>query len=102
MAIKTFTQMLPSRFGDLDYLRDCERTVGREINRVNGLLDRLQMLSAPPRQPMEPLDVTVPLDNTLSLIKPKLEAQGITLRPITKGIYRQVLGNWSSFFSTCA
>jgi len=95
VAIKTFTQMLPSRFGDLDYLRDYERTVGREINRVEGLLDRLQMLSSPSRQLMEPLDVTVPLDDTLSLIKPKLEARGIILRPLKQGIYRQVLGNAS-------
>src|SRR5262245_14018718 len=93
VAIKTFTQMLPSKFGDLDYLRDYERTLGREIHRVEGLLDRLQMLSSPSRQPMEPLDVTVPLDNTLSLIKPRLEAQGITLRPLNNGTYRQILGN---------
>src|SRR5215831_14900370 len=95
VAIKTFTQMLPSKFGDLDYLRDYERTVGREINRVEGLLDRLQMLSSPSRLPMEPIDVTVPLDDTLSLIKPKLVAHGITLRPLKHGIYRQILGNAS-------
>src|SRR5262245_63283631 len=49
VAIKTFTQMLPSKFGDLDYLRNYERTLGREINRVEGLLDRLQMMSSPSR-----------------------------------------------------
>src|SRR5262245_41104435 len=61
VAIKTFTQML-SKFRDLDYFPDDRRTLGREINRVEGLLDRLQMLSTPFRQPMEPIDVTVPLD----------------------------------------
>src|SRR5215470_4164855 len=95
VAIKTFTQMLPSKFGDLDYLRNYERTLGREINRVEGLLDRLQMMSSPSRQPMEPIDVTVPLDDTLSLIKPKLEKRGVTLRPVKQGIYRQILGNTS-------
>ena len=93
VAIKTFTQMLPSKFGDLDYLRNYERTLSREINRVEGLLDRLQMMSSPSRQPMEPIDVTVPLDDTLSLIKPKLEERGVTLRPVKQGIYRQILGN---------
>ena len=93
VAIKTFTQMLPSKFGDLDYLRNYERTLGREINRVEGLLDRLHMMSSPSRQPMEPIDVTVPLDDTLSLIKPKLEERGVTLRPVKQGIYRQILGN---------
>src|SRR5215467_1304977 len=95
VAIKTFTQMLPSKFGDPDFMRDYERTLGREINRVEGLLDRLHMMSSPSRQPMEPIDVTVPLDDTLSLIKPKLEARGVTLRPVKQGIYRQILGNAS-------
>ena len=93
VAIKAFTQMLPNRFGDPDFMRDFSRTVGREINRVEGLLDRFQMLSTASRQPMEPVDIMVPLGDTLSLIRPKLEAQGITLRPVTKGVYRQVLGN---------
>jgi PAS domain S-box-containing protein len=102
VAIKTFPQMLPSKFGDLEFLHNCERTVGREINRVEGLLDRLQMLSSPSRQPMESLDVTVPLDDTLSLIKPKLEALGITLRPLKQGIYRQILGNAYQLEQLCA
>jgi signal transduction histidine kinase len=37
--------------------------------------------------------VTIPLDDTLSLIKPKLEERGVTLRPVKQGIYRQILGN---------
>ena len=62
---------------------------------MEGLLDRFQVLSTASRQSMEPVDIMIPLGDTLPLIGPKLEAQGITLRPITSGIYRQVLGNSS-------
>ncbi len=93
VSIKAFTQLLPSRFDDPEFRQNCARVVGREINRMDDLLDRFRMLSTASRQPMEAVDVVVPLDDTLSLIQPQLEARGITLRRVTPGPYRPVLGN---------
>ena len=95
VSIKAFTQLLPSRFDDPEFRQNCARVVGREINRMDDLLDRFRMLSTASRQPMEAVDVVVPLDDTLSLIQPQLEARGITLRRVTPGPYRPVLGNAS-------
>jgi PAS domain S-box-containing protein len=95
VSIKAFTQLLPSRFDDPEFRQNCARVVGREINRMDDLLDRFRMLSTASRQPMEAVDVVVPLDDTLSLIQPQLEGRGITLRRVTPGPYRPVLGNAS-------
>jgi PAS domain S-box-containing protein len=95
VSIKAFTQLLPSRFDDPEFCQNCARVVGREINRMDDLLDRFRMLSTASRQPMEAVDVVVPLDDTLSLIQPQLEGRGITLRRVTPGPYRPVLGNAS-------
>jgi PAS domain S-box-containing protein len=95
VSIKAFTQLLPSRFDDPEFRQNCARVVGREINRMEDLLDRFRMLSTASRQPMEAVDVLVPLDDTLSLIQPQLEGRRITLRRVTTGPYRPVLGNAS-------
>jgi len=93
VAIKTFTQLLPSRFNDASFRDDFSRVVGHGIVRVEDLLDRLQMLSSASRQPMEPVDVTVPLGETLDLLQPRLEACRIALRRVGEGTPRKVLGN---------
>ena len=95
VSIKTFAQMLPSRFDDPKYRQDFTRVVGREINRMDELLDRFRILSMASRQPMDPVDIMVPLEDTLSLVQPQLEARGVALRRVTRGPHRPVLGNSS-------
>jgi PAS domain S-box-containing protein len=95
VAIKTFTQLLPSRFNDASFRESFSRVAGREIARVDELLDRFRMLSTASRQPMEPVDVTVPLRDTLELLQPRLEEGRIALRRVGEDTPRQVLGNAS-------
>ena len=93
VAIKTFTQLLPSRFNDASFRDNFSRVAGREIARMDDLLDRFRMLSSASRQPMEPVDVTVPLRDTLDLLAPRLEERRVILRRVGEGTPRQVLGN---------
>ena len=95
VAIKTFTQLLPTRFDDAGFRDNFSRVAGREIARMDDLLDRFRMLSAASRQPMEPVDVTVPLRNTLELLQPTLEERRIVLRRVGEGAPRPILGNAS-------
>jgi len=95
VAIKAFTQLLPSRFDDAEFRHNFTRVVGREINRMDDLLDRFRMLSAASRQPMEAVNVMLPLDDTLSLLQPQLEGRGVALRRVTHGACNPVLGNVS-------
>jgi PAS domain S-box-containing protein len=95
VSIKAFTQLLPSRFDDAEFRNNFTRVVGREINRMDDLLDRFRMLSAASRQPMEAVNVMLPLDDALSLIQPQLEGRGVALRRVTHGACNPVLGNVS-------
>jgi len=95
VAIKTFTQLLPTRFDDAGFRDNFSRVAGREIARMDDLLDRFRMLSSASRQPMEPVDVTVPLRDTLELLQPRLEERRIALRRVGEGTPRPVLGNAS-------
>lgn len=95
VAIKTFTQLLPSRFDDAGFRDNFSRVAGREIARMDDLLDRFRMLSSASRQPMEPVDVTVPLRDTLELLQPRLEERRVALRRVGEGTPRPVLGNAS-------
>ena len=95
VAIKTFTQLLPTRFNDPGFRDTFSRVAGREIARVDDLLDRFRMLSSASRQPMEPVDVTAPIGDTLQLLQPRLEERRISLRRVGETAPRSVLGNAS-------
>ncbi len=95
VAIKTFTQLLPTRFDDAGFRDNFSRVAGREIARVDDLLDRFRMLSSASRQPMEPVDVTVPLRDTLQLLQPRLEERRVALRRVGESAPRPVPGNAS-------
>jgi PAS domain S-box-containing protein len=95
VAIKTFTQLLPTRFNDPGFRDTFSRVAGREIARVDDLLDRFRMLSSASRQPMEPVDVTAPIGDTLQLLQPRLEERRVSLRRVGETAPRSVLGNAS-------
>jgi PAS domain S-box-containing protein len=95
VAIKTFTQLLPSRFNDAGFRESFFRVAGREIARVDELLERFRTLASASRQPMEPVDITVPIRNTLELLQPQLDERGIRLRRVGDSSPRSVLGNAS-------
>jgi signal transduction histidine kinase len=95
VAIKTFTQLLPSRYDDAAFRQTFSRVAGREIARMDGLLDRFRMLSSASRQPMEAVDVTGPLGDTLELLQPRLEEGRVTLRRVGAEVPRLILGNAS-------
>jgi PAS domain S-box-containing protein len=104
-AIKTFTQLLPSRFDDASFRESFSRVAGREIARVDELLERFRTLASASRQPMEPVDITVPIRNTLELLQPQLDGRGIRLRRVGDSSPRPVLGNASQleqlFLNVC-
>jgi PAS domain S-box-containing protein len=95
VAIKTFTQLLPIRFGDEDFRDTFSRVAERELRRIEDLLTRLRTLSSASSQPLEPVDISAPLHDTLETLRPMLEERGVRLRRLVDGTPRHVLGNAS-------
>jgi PAS domain S-box-containing protein len=95
VSLKAFAQLLPSRFSEPEFRVTFTRVADREISRIDELLGRFRTLSSPQTQPMEPLNVMDPIEATLELLQPELEARGIRLRRVGEGPQRPVLGNGS-------
>jgi len=79
VAIKTFTQLLPRRQDDARFLEEFGRIAGREIDRIQRLLDRLRTLSRPGGGPRQPMDLRLPLTEAVELMQPALEEKGLTI-----------------------
>jgi PAS domain S-box-containing protein len=105
VAIKTFTQLLPSRGDDRSFLEKTARISDREITRIESLVRRFRNLAAPARQPMEPVDVTIPLQAVVDLLGPQMAERRIRLRQVADGSPRPILGNVSQleqlFLNVC-
>ncbi len=79
VAIKTFAELLPERFTEEDFRHDFSKVVVREIERIDDLVARLRGLAAPPAQPLAPLDLREPVEDTLALLRAQLEQKEIQL-----------------------
>ena len=95
VAIKTFSQLLPVRFHDEEFRDTFSRVADREIRRIDGLLTRFRTLASASSQPMELMDISGPLQDTLETLRPQLEEHRIQLRRVADGTPRPILGNVS-------
>jgi len=77
VAIKTFAHLLPMKFGDKDFREHFSRVAVREIDRIDGLVERLRVLAAPAKA-MRPLDVREPIEETLDLLRGEFEERRIS------------------------
>ena len=82
-----------SRFDNPEFRRDFARVVDRRINRMDDLLDRFRMLSTASRQPHGGRGRRGAPRRHPFAYPAQLEGRGITLRRVTPGPYRPVLGN---------
>jgi signal transduction histidine kinase len=95
VALKAFTQLLPIRYADADFRETFSRAGDREIGRIEDLLTRFRTLSSVSSQPMEPVDISGPLQDALETLRPILEEHRIQLRRVADGTPRSILGNAS-------
>ncbi|MBI3030043.1 MAG: PAS domain-containing protein [Candidatus Rokubacteria bacterium] len=81
VAIRAFAQLLPRKFGDEDFRENFSRVAVREIDRINDLVERLRVLSTPSK-PLQPLDLRGPIEETLELLRVRLEDRRISVERI--------------------
>jgi signal transduction histidine kinase len=73
VAIRTFAELLPERFSDVDFREDFSKVVVREIDRIDNLVARLRGIASAPQQQTGSVDVRQPLSDTLKLLRGQLE-----------------------------
>jgi PAS domain S-box-containing protein len=79
VAIRTFAELLPERFGDEEFRTEFAQVVGREIARIDDLVARLRGLASP-RHSFAVLDIREPLAETLALLRGEFEQRQIAIR----------------------
>jgi len=95
VGIKTYAQLLPSRGASEEFREMFSRTAGREIGRIDDLLSRFRTMSRASQYPMETVDVSATLRDTLETLHAQMEDRQIRLRQVGEATQRPVLGNAS-------
>jgi PAS domain S-box-containing protein len=80
VAIRTFAELLPERFADVDFRDDFSKVVVREIDRIDSLVARLRGIASAPQQQTGAVDVRQPMSETLKLLRGQLEQSRTTVR----------------------
>jgi PAS domain S-box-containing protein len=73
VAIRTFAELLPERFGDVDFREDFSKVVIKEISRIDDLVGRLRGIAASAPQQAGAVDLREPINDTLALLRGQLE-----------------------------
>lgn len=79
VAIRTFAELLPERFADVDFREDFSKVVVREIDRIDNLVARLRGIASAPQQQSRSVDVRQPMLETLKLLRGQLEQSQTTV-----------------------
>lgn len=79
VAIKTFAELLPERYTDVDFRENFSNVAIKEIERIDALVGRLRGLGAPSVQTFHLLDLRQPIDETLALLAGQLEQKRISV-----------------------
>jgi PAS domain S-box-containing protein len=79
VAIKTFAELLPERADDQEFRSTFAKVAAKEIHRIEQLLGRLRALAAPTSFPLRPLDLQVPLTETVDLLRGEADRRRVRL-----------------------
>jgi signal transduction histidine kinase len=93
VAIKTFAQLLPRRRDDARFLEEFGRMATREVERMQRLVDRFQIMSRPQDGPRTFVDIRLPMNEAIELMRPTLEEKGIRIAVTSSDMPYLVTGN---------
>jgi PAS domain S-box-containing protein len=79
VAIKTFAQLLPERFDDIEFRKDFNEIVVQEIDRLDKIITQINDFAHPPELVMKPLDVRGPVHRAVEIAKSRLAINGTAI-----------------------
>jgi PAS domain S-box-containing protein len=78
-SLQTFTRLVSRKFNDQRFRETFERVVPQELDRINGIVERLLELARPHRLSLKPVQVPALLERVLDLYSNQFEAKQITV-----------------------
>jgi len=80
VAIRTFAELLPDRYTDVDFRDDFSKVVIAEIERIDGLVDRLRGIAATTATHAGSVDIRASISDTLTLLRAQFEQTHTVVR----------------------
>ncbi len=80
VSIKTFTELLPNKYGDDDFRFNFSRVVGQEIVRINNLVEELLSFVKKTDLFLETVSLPSLINEVLMILSPQMEKQKILLK----------------------
>lgn len=77
VAVKTFCQLLPERYGDAEFVDSFSSLVGKEVNRINAIVEQFLDLSRRTPMTLMPIELHRVLEETLALMQSELLQRGV-------------------------
>ncbi|MEI6808078.1 MAG: ATP-binding protein [bacterium] len=93
VALKTFAQLLPTRYEDPDFRTTFSSLVGQEVTRIDAIVNQLLNFSRPAQPSLKPLDLHDVLEHTLNLAQHQLKQLNIVLQSKLNAPRNRILGN---------
>ncbi len=79
-VIKTFSEFLPSKMDDKEFLKKFSRLVGGEVDRIDGLVNQLLDFAKPAPPVFKETNINKLLEDSLDFLNSRLTQKKITLR----------------------
>jgi signal transduction histidine kinase len=79
-AINTFSEHIPQKKNDPEFLEQFSKIVPSEINRINGLMQELLAFSKPSEPKLESIDPNLLIQNVINLLSPHMAKANVKTR----------------------
>ncbi|HST29359.1 MAG TPA: ATP-binding protein [Chthoniobacterales bacterium] len=76
VAIKTFAQLLPERFDDVDFRKEFNQIVVQEIDRLDRIITQINNFAHPPELVLKSIDVRTPVKKGLEIARSRFGVNG--------------------------
>jgi PAS domain S-box-containing protein len=97
VAIKTFAQLLPERFDDVDFRKDFSNIVVREIDRLDKIITQINNFAHPPELVLKPIDLRSSVTKALAMARDEFGVNGeVALETSFPNDLPKVLGDESA------
>ncbi|MDE0839471.1 MAG: ATP-binding protein, partial [Kiritimatiellae bacterium] len=93
VTIKTFTQLLPERYEDEEFRYTFQDLVGKEVKRIDRIVNQLLTFSRPSKPRFEPIDMTRVIADSLSLVGQEMRRNNVEVSTSFQDESCDVLGD---------
>lgn len=93
VAIKTFAQLLPDRFDDIDFRKDFNEIVVQEVDRLDRIITQINDFAHPPELVLKPLDLRGAMQRAVEIARSRIAANGTAIETSMPNDLPKVLGD---------